>query len=280
MRWEHSLMKLSCLPVSYFPRLMSGEMSLGDWAREGKALGLDAVDISVLFLKDRDAGYLRGLRRQVEQAGIPLCGASTYPDFTHPDPEERKRQLALLGADLDALCNLGVRIVRVTAGQAHPGLDTEAGIGLVLAAFEQALPWAQSLGLQLVFENHSKPSVWRHPDFGFPTDIFLRLAERLRGTDIRIQFDTANPIAYGDDPLPILERVIERVEVVHAADTRVSGRLEPAVIGTGLVPFDRVFGRLKESGFAGWVSIEEASGTGHEGVAAAVDFIRAAWARA
>ena len=272
-------MKLSCLPVSYFRLITSGKMSLADWAREGASLGLDAVDISILLLPGRDQGSLRRVRREIENEGIRLCGASTYPDFTHPDDAERRRQLAQFRADLGALAEVGTRFVRITAGQAHPGLDTEQSVGRVIASFEQAVPWARSLGLELVFENHSWPGVWEHPDFGFPTEIFLRLARELRPTSIGIQFDTANPIAWGDDPLPVLEEVIDRVRVVHAADTRTRGRLEPAVIGTGLVPFPALFGRLKASGYDSWVSIEEASGTGREGVASAVRFVREAWAK-
>ncbi len=273
-------MRLSCLPVSYFKRIVSGQMSLGEWAREGAALGLEAIDVSILFLQSREPGYLGRLRREVEQEGIRICEATTYPDFTHPDPDERTRQVEQYRLDLEALAGIGARVVRITAGQAHPGLDTETGIERVTAAFHQAAAWARSCGLQLVFENHSRPGVWQHSDFGFPTEIFLRLAESLRDSPIFIQFDTANPIAFGDDPLPILEKVIDRVRVVHASDTRVRGRLEPTVIGTGLVPFDGLFGRLKAFGYDHWVSIEEASGTGPQGVAAAVQFVRSAWKRA
>jgi sugar phosphate isomerase/epimerase len=70
------------------------------------------------------------------------------------------------------------------------------------------------------------------------------------------------------------------VRVVHASDTRVRGRLEPTIIGSGLVPFDRLFGRLKAFGYDHWVSIEEASGTGPQGVASAVEYVRSAWKRA
>jgi sugar phosphate isomerase/epimerase len=241
---------------------------------------LDAVDISILLLQSREPAYLGRVRREIEQEGIGLCEASTYPDFTHPDAGERKRQLEQFRIDLEALATVGVRLVRITAGQAHPGLDVEVSIGRVIDGFQRAAAWARSCGLQLVFENHSKPGVWQHPDFGFPTTIFLRLADLLRGTPIHIQFDSANPIAYGDDPLPILDQVIDRVRVVHAADTRTRGKLEPTVIGTGLVPFDDIFGRLKSAGYDHWVSIEEASGTGAPGVAAAVEFVRTAWQKA
>jgi hypothetical protein len=40
-------MKLSCLPVSFFSDIIEGRMTLGEWARIGASLGLDAVDFSI-----------------------------------------------------------------------------------------------------------------------------------------------------------------------------------------------------------------------------------------
>ena len=40
-------MKLSCLPVSFFDEIISGRMTVRDWARMGCELGLDAIDRTV-----------------------------------------------------------------------------------------------------------------------------------------------------------------------------------------------------------------------------------------
>jgi sugar phosphate isomerase/epimerase len=72
--------------------------------------------------------------------------------------------------------------------------------------------------------------------------------------------------------------VIDRIETVHAADTAKKGALMPTVIGEGIVPFERIFDRLKKNGWDGWVCIEEASGTGVSGVLKAIEFVRGTWA--
>ena len=46
-------MKLSCLPVSFFAEIIDGRMSIGDWAKMGSEIGLDAIDLSILFVADR-----------------------------------------------------------------------------------------------------------------------------------------------------------------------------------------------------------------------------------
>src|SRR5512141_432435 len=107
-------MKLSCLPVSYFPQITSGRMTIGQWAREGKSLGLDAIDISVLFVKEFTPAYLAAFRREIEDAGMSLTMMTTYPDFTHPDAGERKRQLEQIGKYIAAAAALGATYVRIT----------------------------------------------------------------------------------------------------------------------------------------------------------------------
>jgi len=270
-------MKLSVLPVSLFKNIISNEMSVGDWAREGVFLGLDAIDISIIFLEKRDSQYLKNFRREIENEGIQVAIASTYPDFTNPDKGERIRQREQFQKDIQDLAEVGTRIIRVTAGQAHPGLKIKDGKKWALEGIIGSLEIAKRSGVQLVFENHSKPGVWKYPDFDFPTDIFLSLAKELEGTPVKILFDCANPIAYGDEPLPILSKVINDVICIHASDTKEKGNLNPSIIGQGLVPYKQIFSFLKKHSYCGWISIEEASGKGIEGLEKAVEFIRNEW---
>jgi len=255
-------------------------MSVGQWAREAADIGLDAIDLSVLFMKSREQGYLKTMRQQIEATGLHVTMVATYPDFTHPNPDERDLQRLQLREDIAASAALGAELVRVTAGQAHPDTGREEGITWAIESLTDSLAVAEQYGVQLAYENHSKPGVWDYVDFSYSTDIFLAIARGTEGTSLGINFDTANPLAYGDDPLPLLEQVIDRVVSVHAADTRTRGTLEPVVLGTGLVPFIDIFATLKRAGFDGWICIEEASNTGRAGVEKAVSFVRTAWEKA
>jgi len=273
-------MKLSCLPVSYFAQILGGQMSIGEWAREGAAFGLDAIDLSILFIKERTPAYLDELRRQIKEAGTRVAMVTTYPDFTHPDPAERQRQVTKSREDIAVSASLGAELVRVTAGQAHPTVGREEGIAWAVEGLTKILDAGKQHGVTLVFENHAKPGAWQYVDFSHPTDIFLEIVAKTAGSGLGVNWDTANTLAYGDDPLPVLEKVLDRVVSVHAADTAVRGELRPVVIGTGLSPFGDMFRMLKGGGFDGWVCIEEASAQGKAGVEAATKFIRRAWEEA
>jgi sugar phosphate isomerase/epimerase len=264
--------------VSYFAQIIAGTMSVGEWARQAAQVGLDAIDLSILFVRDLEASDLRAMRQEIESAGMSVAMITTYPDFTHPIAEIRACEAVLLEQHLAAAGQLGAEMVRVTAGQAHPETEREDGIGWAVEGLIAALPIAEQHGLQLVFENHSKPGVWDYADFSHPTDIFRAIVEGTAGTALGINFDTANTLVAGDDPMPVLEQVLDRLVSVHAADTRTRGTLKPTVIGTGLVPFAEIFALLRDSGFDNWICIEEASGTGQAGVEEAVRFVRQAWA--
>ncbi len=271
-------MKLSCLPISLFPAILDGTLAPADWARMAEAVGLDGFDFSMLFLRRHTPDYLDGLRAELADVGLPLVMITTYPDFTHPDSVQRERELEYLRHDIALASALGASFVRITAGQAHPGVGVAEGIGWVLDAFRRAAAVAARFGVRLVFENHSKPAVWPHADFSHPTAVFLEIADAIRGTGIGINFDMANTLAYGDDPLPVLGRVMEQVLTVHVADTAVRGRLEPVPLGTGAVPMRALLGFLKGRGFDGWLCIAEASGLGRLGIERATRFVREAWA--
>jgi len=270
-------MKLSCLPVSYFKDIIDGRMSVKEWALEGARAGLDGIDLSILFLKSRSPEYLEKLRKEIVESGVRVAMLTTYPDFTHPDSNERERQLLKLQEDIVTASKLGADLLRVTAGQAHPGVGREEGIEWAVSGLRKAAHFARQYPVKLVYENHAKPGAWKYTDFSHPTDIFLSIVERTTNISLGVNWDTANTIAYGDDPIPVLRKIVNRVVSVHAADTSTRGQLKPVLLGTGLVPFKEMFTILRNAGFDGWICIEEGSFRGPAGVIAAADFVRRVW---
>lgn len=270
-------MKLSCLPVSLFSAIINRQMSLIEWAELGKQIGLDGVDISLLFIENHSPAYLGKLRRGLKEVGIPFIMAATYPDFTHPDPVQREREMEYLRRDIALSSQLEVRYLRVLAGQAHPGTRRAEGVKWAVENLIEADRVAGKYGVGLLYEDHSKPGAWDYYDFSYPADIFLEICEGIRGTGIRLNFDTANIAALGLDPLSILGKVYDRVETIHVSDIAEMGKFQPVLIGTGAVCFPQIFQYLKSRGFDNWLCIEEASFTGSEGIRKAAAYTRNAW---
>ena len=208
---------------------------------------------------------------------MPIAMMTTYPDFTHPDPVQRRREQDYLARDIAVASQLGVEHVRVLAGQAHPEMGVDEGVDLAIQGLHRAAEVADAYGVRLVYEDHAKPGAWDYIDFSYPPELFLRIAQGIRDTSVGINYDTGNITAAGGDTLAVLEQVIDRVVTVHVSDMAEKGTFRPVAIGTGAVPNREIFRRLKQFGFDGWLCIEECSGQGLAGIAQAYRFVRDTW---
>jgi sugar phosphate isomerase/epimerase len=256
---------------------MSGQMRVAEWARMGARLGLDAIDLSILFVPGPSVQAAAGLRREIEAEGMRVAMLTTYPDFTHPDAAQRQDEVELGKEAVAIAAELGARLVRVTAGQAHPETAREAGIQWAAEGLCALARGAAGSGVTLVYENHAKPMVWEYTDFSQPPDVFLEIAGLTAGTGLMINFDTGNAAAFADDPLGLLRAVTPRTASIHASDTAVRGELVHVLLGTGVTPFAELFRHLREAGWDGWICMEEASRQGERGIAEAARFVRETW---
>jgi sugar phosphate isomerase/epimerase len=273
-------MKLSCLPVSLYPGLTAGTFTLADWFGFAAQLGLDGADVSVVHLPSRRPADLRALRQQAEGLGIQIAMIVTYADFTHPDEHERGHQVEDIRSYCEVAAELGASYMRVTAGQAHPGVERATGIEWAVNGLLACLEQAAAMGITLCYENHTKGYAWRYNDFSQPADRFLEIVRRTEGSSLKLLYDTANTLAAGDDPLAVLDAVKSRVAVVHVNDIRRPGFFEPCLLGTGVAPVQEIFARLVQEGFDGWVSVEEASKSGQVGFRQAIPRADALWVAA
>jgi len=271
-------MPISCIPVSLYPDFRSGNLTNAKWIKLGAEAGLDGVDFSVSFLPE-DPKALGEIRRQLEDAGLQGVMVVGHQDFTHPDPAKRRQEIEQAIKWVKMAAALGCPYVRTTAGQDHPELSRQQGIDLAVAGMNEVAQVAIDLGVTLAYENHYKSAFWEYEDFSRPHDIYLAILEGC-GEGIGVNFDTANPVFNNEDPLALLEKVAPRLVTVHVNDLREPGQFDPVLIGTGAVPMEAIFRRLKELSFDGWLCIEEYSRTGPGAVAKACKWLREAWEEA
>lgn len=234
-------------------------------------LGFDGYDVSTLFYRNRTPSYLEEIQRS--QKLLPLVMMTSYPDFVNPDPVQALRERAYFMSDIALASQMGCLYVRITPGPKHADVSRNEGIRRTLDAFAAMAEYASGFGVQLVYENHAKPSAWTDFDFSSEPDVFLEICKHLNDTGIRVNFDFGNPVANGHDPQKLLEQVLPLVETVHISDMTTWNSFKPCRIGTGVVPIRALVKQLCEAGFSGWYSIEEASNTGLDGIEYARTFM-------
>jgi sugar phosphate isomerase/epimerase len=244
------------------------------------ALELDGADISVAHVASRSTNHLDGLKREAADAGVTIAMLAAYTDFTHPSSHERARQVDDLRAWIAAAARLGTHLLRVTAGQAHPGVTEKDGLAWAAAGLTACLDDAASAGVRLLFENHVRGSFWTHHDFTQPAARFLDVVRRTAQSSLGVLFDTANNLSLGEDPAAVLRAVGGRLGAVHLSDLRCAGTFEPVRLGTGIAPLPELLRHIVASGFDGWISIEEASRSGPDAFTAAVRTADHLWAAA
>lgn len=277
-------MQMSCLPVSLYRDLSAGKITLDDWFRFAAELGLDGADISVVHLAEDSPSYLADVRAQAAAHGLCIAMLVTYSDFTQARPEgspaEWQRQVELLRRHIAVAAELGAGFVRVTAGQARPGVGRDEGIAWAVEGLSACAEEARSANVILAYENHTRGYGWTHNDFSQPAEIFLEIVRRTEGSGLQVLYDTANTLAHGDNPLDVLRSVLHRIAVVHVNDIRRAGYFEPVIVGTGVAPIRSIYQVLVEAGFDGWISVEEASNQGEAGFRQAIPFAERAWLEA
>ena len=224
-----------------------------------------SISASNFFPTARPRKTIKHTRTALEKHNIIPCMLACYSDFTHPDPAQRRQELTDLKADIALAKALGAQFIRVTAGQNHPGTEHAAGVQWVTDGFRHAIDAAEKHGITLAYENHTKGAPWDYWDFSQPTEIFLEILDALADTPLGVCFDTANPLVLSEDVLTLLEHVVHRIVVVHIFDLREVGVFEPVRVGTGASPIPQIFSRIRQTGYDGWLSIEEASRSGQEG---------------
>lgn len=259
--------KLSCLPVSLYPEVYSGKLSVTEWSQKAKNIGLDYIDINALFLNGMSEEEIKNVRSFL---AVPVMMISAYSDFSNPTKDIRENALNTAMNDIKNCALIGGKYIRLTAGQHHKDVDEKIMLKYIYECFEKCVPEADKYGVTILLENHSKPGAWEYPDYVFNSKRYLDTLKVLSDLPIKINFDTANAFAL-DDWKSLLYASAEKMATVHLNDLSAVSPLTFSLVGEGIVPLKEMLNEVFKTGFDGEISIEEASFLGWGGIYKAVE---------
>jgi sugar phosphate isomerase/epimerase len=268
--------RISVFPKCWFDELVRGERDYVSWIHDAATLGGDGVEHYDEFFRsydEADVAPVMAAMHDTGQASSMLCFS---PDFTHPDPDERTRQVERQKRAIDLSVRIGARYCRTLSGQKYPGLGLEEGVARAAECIRRALDYAEKRDVVLCFENHYKVGDWLYPEFAQQEEPFLAVLDAVGESPcFGVQYDPSNAVVGGFDPIAFLEKVKHRVVTVHASDrylvpgttleeiTARDGtvgypdKLKHGETGKGTNDYDAIFRILSEVGFAGWISVED-----------------------
>ena len=267
--------RVSVFPKCYFDQLVSGEMDYVQWIRDAATLGGEGVEHYDEFfrsLEPKDVDPVLEAMHETGQRSSMLCFS---PNFTHPDPAERLRQVERQKAAIDLAVRLGTPFCRTLTGQRYPDLSRKQGVEWSVECILRSLEYAEQRDVTLCLENHYKVGDWRYPEFAQSEDVFLEVISHIESPRFGVQFDPSNAVVGGFDPIAFLERVKDRVVTMHASDRYLlpgttleeiraadgtvgyPDKLRHGETGKGLNDYDAIFRILAGAGFSGWISVED-----------------------
>jgi sugar phosphate isomerase/epimerase len=281
---------ISVFPKCWFDEFVASARDYVQWIRDAARLGGEGIEHYDGFMHGE--AEIAAAVRACGETGQPTSMLCFSPDFTHPDPAERARQVARQKAAIDLTVRFGARHCRTLSGQRRPDVGRDQGVAWTVECIERSLDYAAARGVVLCMENHYKDSTWRYPEFAQDEDVYLEIVERIDSPHFGVQYDPSNAIVGGYDPIAFLDKVLPRVVTMHASDRSLakgatlddlkeadgalgySTKLKHGETGKGLIDYDAIFSRLAGAGFAGWISVEDGM-NGLDEIARSVDFLKA-----
>lgn len=270
--------RLSAFPKCYLDQIATGKMSVFEWIEMAKHLDADGLEMYEGFFASFEADYLDRVGDAIRCAGFAMPMLCCSPDFTAPDPDQRRSAVEREAEMMRITRRLGGpgAVCRILSGQRYPEVARQQGIEWVLEAIHQLLPVAREHAIVLGMENHYKDGFWRYPEFAQKMDVFLEIVSAVDDREhFGVQYDPSNALVAGDDPIELLRRIADRVVSMHASDRYLaegatledlrqsdgtigySTSLRHGVTGKGLNDYDAICQILAEHQYSGWISIED-----------------------
>lgn len=288
-------MKISAFPKCFLDTIsVDRTMSVFDWIEMAKPLGAEGLEMYEGFFASLDNDYIDQVTEAIHRAGFEMPMLCCSPNFTNPNPDERRRAIDHEAEMIRVTRRMGGprATCRVLSGQRYPEVSIEQGLEWVIGAINELLPVAREYDIVLGMENHYKDGYWKYPEFAQKMDVFLRVINAIPDRDyFGVQYDPSNALVAGDDPVALLRLVKDRVVSMHASDRYLEpgatledmrqadgtlgypAKLKHGVTGKGTNDYDAIFKILAGVGYDRWVSIEDGM-NGMQEMKDSIDFLK------
>jgi hypothetical protein len=228
-------------------------------------LGVNAVEICQFHMEDDSPEYVARVKQSLADAGVSLINMPIdVGNISDPNPTHREEDLAEIEGWMTVAATLGAKFVRVNASS--PMAGDAAPIDVTIASYKRLARTAESLGMQLLLENHG--GITKDPE------MIVRLVQDVGPTHLKTLVDIGNfePWMSAHDPrqgkvdltdldlTPLyagLARIAPFAGLLHAKTHDFDENGKPLVID--IVKALRI---VRDTGFTGPISLEYEGNTG------------------
>lgn len=230
----------SCCAYSYKELLSTGKMTYEDLILKAVELGMDAVDMTVYWLKSTDPGYLDSLRRLAYRNAVAFSGAACNATMVKADAAERADVLVQIKKWVDVADRLGASHLRIFAGDLLPGVSLQQAIDWSVETMKAGCDYSAEKGIALGIEDHGNIT----NSAKVCLEIMQRVNSPYAGINLDITHFTAAP---APDAYAQIAACMPYATVSHIRDHWDDGKP---------LDMDRVWKLYAEAGHKGYMAVE------------------------
>ena len=229
------------------------QMSMEDFMKRAKELGVDGVSLESCFFPSFDAGYLADVKAILDDYGLDRVFAWGHPDGLEGGKNEQALKEMIAGFEYAQA--IGADVMRVV-GSSLTFRNEPHGpqIERLTRMFREAVVVAEDYDIKMADENH----------IDFTADEMVQLLDSVGSPYLGINFDTGNFLRLLDDPIAGMERLAKYTYATHIKDLKPQNGVSPrewyffssTPVGDGLIDNGRLAQMLKDSGYAGFLAVE------------------------
>ena len=216
---------LAAFPKAWMDDLtLTGKMSLRQWLDIAQSLHVDGVELYFDFLDLKDPAAWPTIKRMCEDRNLAMPMLCVSPDFTHPDPAFRQRQVDQQNRMIDMTATLGGQYCRVLSGQRRPEVSRQQGLQYAADRIKACLPHARAGRSRSSSRTTTRTITGSTPSSPRRPTSSVDLVNAIDHPNFGVNYDPSNTILAGEDPLDLLDKVKHRVVTMHACDRYLATR--------------------------------------------------------
>lgn len=223
--------------------------SLEDAVKGARKAGFTKIELAAVkghtahVLPGMSSRQLQDIKALLRENGMKCVGIGAHSNVMKEDG------IANLLKSIDLAVEFDCEYIITATGEAHDDSDVIEDATVLAKNLKPIIEKCESLNKRLVLETHGN---------NYPTGLSLKKLAQSLNNRIKINYDTANVIFYGNTlPYEDLEASVEYVEFIHLKD-----KLGPynewnfPAIGDGDLDFRKIFRILKNANYKGPISVE------------------------
>lgn len=265
-------MKIGVSSYSLINLVHSGEIKQIEVISLAKEIGFDVIEFIPFILKEGETNkeFALQVKEECARVGIEMGSYTVGADFINGSGGDLDAEIQRVKGEVDIARILGAKTMRhdATIGfpKTHVGpRDFDAALPRLIEGCRAVTEYAQQFGIKTMIENHGF--------FCQDSDRVEKLVNGVNHPNFGLLVDMGNFVCVDEDPEKAIGKLMPYAFHVHAKDFHIKSGMLPdpgegwfrsrggnylrgAIIGHGDVPIVQCMKIMKDSGYAGVLSIE------------------------